>query len=339
MKRMLPWILASLVLAPITAEADDQAPGQFSLDDVRTTWHVLPTGADVSYSLGPWTLTGGGGFELLDFDRNRSSGDPGTGGPASWLSMSPGKWAYADGTAKLRYTWTTEWADFWLGGGANGYGNLGFGPDASGAFKDWNGGTYAFLQTGLRQDRTEYNTHRLESGTLVEAEAAWSPSWFSIRGTDFYRLRLATSAYVPLWDVAGPNQLFSGLLALRADVRWLDGKSVPIPELTPTEVRGYYHLYDAKLLSVGTAELRMRLPSWYGAHDVVPVGFGFVDAGSYWGYADSRSAGTKGGWLVGTGIGGGLELFGVATPTLTLGIPLVSGDTRFWWAVNLQLKF
>jgi hypothetical protein len=215
---------------------------------------------------------------------------------------------------------------------------VGSGPDSTGAFPDLNGNWIGYAETGATRDRREYNAHGLESGTFAEASVRWSPSALSARNTDFTRLQLASSLFLPLWDLEGPIQTFSGGAAFRLNGQWTDGQVVPFPLLTGTEVRGYNELHDAKVLTVATAELRVRLPSLAGVHDVVPVGFGFVDAGTYSGYANSANASNRSGLLLGTGMGGGLELYGLATPTLTLGLPVVGGS-GLWVDLDFHLKF
>jgi len=334
MKILLSAALGLVILGTVSGQsAPSESPtnGKLDLEGVRSNWAVVSTGADLGYSVGGWHFSVGGGYEALDFNRVQGTGDPADGAPV--------KWTYPNGTLGVKYTWSLAEADLWAGAGATGYGDFGLGTQASGEFQDWNGNLFALVKAGVTRDRREYNAHNLESGTFAEASAVWSPAALSVRGTDFYRLNLRTAAFVPLWDLEAPAQLFSALMAFRANLQWTDGTSVPLPLLTATEVRGYSHLYDAKFLGVGTAELRGRLWSWVGVHDLVPVGFFFVDAGRYAGYADAATASDRSGWLAGAGMGGGLEMFGAATPTLTLGLPLVNGDTSLYWALDFNLRF
>jgi hypothetical protein len=334
MKRLVLTALVLVVVYPLIADSSDSAGVKFDVEGLRSNWYVVPTGADLGFTLGSWKLVAGGGYEHLDFGRNATTGDPLTSdsNPYSWLT-------FPNGTLKLRHTWALDEVDLWAGAGATGYGNLGIGPPSAGEFVDLDGNTYGFFEAGATRDRRQYNAHRLESGTFVETSAQWSPAAVAARGTDYEHFSLKTSAFFPLWDWDGPAQTFSGLAAFRGDVMWTDGKAVPISLLLPTEVRGYNQIYDARLLSVLTAELRMRLPSWHGVHDMVPVGFGFLDGGQYWGYADSATANNKTGWLLGAGIGGGLEFFGLMTPTLTLGFPLTGNGGTFWWSGDFNLRF
>ena len=332
MKRFLFLAIAFSAALPLAAEGLSDL--KFSVEGLRHNWYVVPTGADLGFTLGSWMLTVGGGYESFDLGR-----DSGTGDPLTSDDHPSDRHPFPNAIVKLRHTWALDEVDLWVGTGVVGYGNFGFGPAATGAFADLDGGTFGFLEGGATRDRREFNPHGLESGTFAQASAQWSPSALAVRGTDFYRMNLQTSVFFPLWDLEGPNQLFSGLAALRGNLAWTDGKAVPLPLLLPTEVRGYNQIYDARFLSVVTAELRVRLPSWRGVHDLVPVGFGFVDGGQYWGYADSATAGQRSGWLAGVGIGGGLEFFGLATPTLTLGLPLTGNGAGFWWTLDFNLRF
>ena len=333
MKSLFFAALTLLSTWSLVAQTPDPNKVKVSVEGLRHDFYVVPTGADIGFTMGPWKLVVGGGYEHLDFGRDAATGDP-----LISDTTPSNKQLFINGGAKLRYTWVFDEADLWLGGGATGYGNLGLGPRSAGAFADLDGNTFGFLEAGATRDRRQYNPHGLESGTFAEATVQWSPPALASRGTDYQQFSLKTAVFFPLWDWEGPAQVFSGLVAFRADVQWTDGKAVPFPLLLPTEVRGYYRLYDARLLSVATGELRVRLPSLSGAHDLVPVGFGFVDAGQYLGYADSTTANDRSGLLAGAGVGGGLEFYGVATPTLTLGMPLISG-TGLWWTLDFNLRF
>ncbi len=114
--------------------------------------------------------------------------------------------------------------------------------------------------------------------------------------------------------------------------------NVPIPLLEPTEVRGYHRLLDTKFRSVATSELRVGLPSLWGAHDLVPVVFAFTEGGWYAGYDQASTASGRNGWLLSSGAGLGLSLFGFATPTLTVALPWIE-ESQAWWKINFDLVF
>lgn len=159
-----------------------------------------------------------------------------------------------------------------------------------------------------------------------------------MHGTGYLRASATSTLLVPLWDLEGVNHLFSGVLALRANARWLDGAAVPVLLLEPTEVRGYHALYDTRFRSVATGEIRVGLPSLWGVSDLVPVVLGFTEGGWYAGYADSATAGTRSGWLASVGGGLGLSLWNALTPTLSVALPLV-GESAPWWTLNANLRF
>ena len=306
-----------------------------SLEGVHHAWDIVPTGADIAIDADPWKLVLGAGLDQPHFGREDSTGDlrPDTDPYTTPL--------LASGQIALLRTWHPEWADAWLGPQVVGYQALGTAPSA---FADWTGNVYWALEGGLKRDRRVWNDHGLVSGYWAQATGEWSPTLLSLKGTDFYQLKVQSSWYVPLWDLPGENQLFSGVLALRADAQYTDGSQVPLVKLDPTEVRGYNQNFDAKALTAGSVELRMRLPSWYNSHDIVPVGFGFFDAGTYSGFADAAGSVNKSGLLAGAGIGGGLELFGKATPSLTLAWPLIGVSglpflQTLWWDLSFQLAF
>ncbi len=329
-----------LVSASAWAQTQTQTPDidpNLSIEGIHHIWYVVPTGADIALTSGPWKLVLGAGVDQPHFGRDLQTGDL---RPETDPYLKP---LVPRGQVAFLYTAKTDWADAWVGPQVVGYRYWG---DSSNAFPDWSGNVYWALEAGLRRDRVKYNEHGLESGYTAEVRTEWSPSVLSLKGTDYYQAALKTGWFVPLWDLPGEKQLFSGLLALRADAQYTNGSQVPLVKLDATEVRGYNNTFDAKELTAFSAELRMRLPAlgtwisglWKG-DQLVPVGFGFVDAGTYSGFADVTSNSGKSGVLVGAGIGGGLEIAHYATPTLTLGLPLVGVKKTIWWDLGFQLAF
>jgi hypothetical protein len=338
-------LAAALVFASATAWAEDpqtapaataQGP-QLSLEGVSHIWYVVPTGATVALASDPWKLVLGAGIDQPNFGRNRSTGDL---RPETDPYIKP---LVPMGQVALLYTASNDWVDTWIGPAAVGYEAW---NGASDAFPDWTGNAYWALKAGMKRERLTFNAHGLESGYSATASAEWSPYLLSLKGTDYYQAGVRTSWFVPLWDLPGDVQLFSGLLALRADAQYTGGSHVPIVKLDPTEIRGYYNSFDARALTVGSAELRMRLPAlgtwipglWKG-NEIVPVGFGFLDAGTYSGFADSVDDSGKSGTLASVGIGGGLEIAQLATPSLTLAVPLIGVKKALWWDAEFNLAF
>ena len=143
MKRLVLTALVLVVVYPLIADSSDSAGVKFDVEGLRSNWYVVPTGADLGFTLGSWKLVAGGGYEHLDFGRNATTGDPLTSdsNPYSWLT-------FPNGTLKLRHTWALDEVDLWAGAGATGYGNLGIGPPSAGEFVDLDANTYGFLKPG-----------------------------------------------------------------------------------------------------------------------------------------------------------------------------------------------
>jgi len=318
-----------VLITTLTLGAETPTP-RFSVEGVRLL------GGDVGVSLDGWKLAAGAGYESPDFDRDRFSGDP---LPTPGAAKDYGR-LLINGDLKLSYTWKFPEADLWAGVGVLGHGNLGTGAAAAGLFPDLDGNTFGFTMVGATRDRRHVNDHGVISGTLVEASAEWGPPVLSVRSTDYRKLSFASSSLTPLWDLPGPGHLFSGTLGFRLNAQWIDGPVVPVPLLEPTEVRGYYRTLDTKFRSVATTELRLGLPSLWGAHDVVPVIFAFTEGGWYLGYADASAATSdRSGWLASSGLGLGLSIWGLTTLTFTAGLPWADGETALWWRANFNLRF
>jgi hypothetical protein len=301
---------------------------QFSVEGVRLI------GGDLGIALDGWKLVPGAGYELPDFGRDLSTGDP----LSAEAQKAATAWTFINGDLKALYTWKTEFADVWAGAGVWGYNDLGTGP-GSGLFADRGGNTFGFAQLGATRDRRQTNAHGVVTGTRAEALAEWGPPQLAVKGTDYVKLSFQGSHLLPLWDLDAPSHLFSGTLGFRVNAEWIDGRRVPVPLLEPTEVRGYYGLYDTQFRSVVTSELRVGLPSVWGAHDLVPVVFAFTEGGWYAGYSQASAAtADRSGWLASSGAGLGLSLFGFATPTLTAGLPWL-GESSPWWKINFDLRF
>jgi hypothetical protein len=290
-------------------------------------------GADVGLAWGPTKLILGSGYENIDVGRSWATGDP---RPASDPTDSP---FIANEIAKLKQTWALGEADLWVVVGVLGQGDLGLGDRSDAFVADRRGGAFGFFQTGVTRDRRTANAHQVRSGTFAEAFVEAGPALLSVRGTDYFKASVATSALVPLWDLEGGRQTWSGVLGLRANAQYIDGASVPLLLLEPTEVRGYHRLLDTKFRSVATSELRVGLPSLWGDADLIPVVLAFAEGGWYQGYANApASASGRSGWLASVGAGVGMTVFGLTTPTLTVALPLVE-ESALWWKVNFNVRF
>jgi hypothetical protein len=334
MQRFFLTALAAVVLTAGAGAQDLKAPGiHIGVAGVRLF------GGDLALTYGDWTLTGGAGWETLSVGRGWASGA--VIQPQSTSDKAPfNDWLFRNAGGEVRHSWLFPEAKVWVAAGALGYENFGLGPASAGQFPDQDGGLYAFGRAGVTKDDRTVNDHGVVTGVFAEAFGEYGPAWLAVRGTDYLKLSAQSSALVPLWDLPGPNHLFSGVLGFRADAQWIDGAKVPLPLLEPTEVRGYYRTLDTRLRSVATAELRVKGPSLWGPHDFVPVVFAFGEGGWYAGYADAPAADAgRTGWLAGIGLGLGLDVLGLTTPTLTFGLPLADGDSGLWMKINFNLRF
>jgi len=297
-------------------------------------------GGDLGLTWGDWKAFGGAGWETLDLGRDLATGAPVDLRPGVDRTKPFHEETYRNLGGFVRYRWSLAEAELWAGAGALGWENFGVGDPAPGRFSDRTGGLFAYGRLGATRDRQTVNDRGVKTGTFAEALVEAGPSAASVRRTDYAKVSWVSSALVPLWDLPGPSHRFSGVLGLRGDAQWIDGQNVPVPLLEPTEVRGTYRTFDTKVRSVATAELRVKGPSLWGAHDLVPVAFGFVEGGWWAGYADAPAAQAgRSGWLAGTGVGVGLDVGGLTTPTLTLGLPLAGGDSGLWSKLSFNLRF
>lgn len=291
-------------------------------------------GADFSWTRGSLKVVAGGGWQQVDVGRDWSTG---LLRPVNKPKESP---FVANGSVSVRQTWSLDEADLWVGAGVLGHGDLGAGAGVPAFVADRNGGVLGFVRAGVTRNRKTVNAHQVPQGTSVELKGEAGPSFLSVRGTDYHRLDLAASWFVPVWDLEGPAQLFSGVAGFRANARWIGGASVPLLLLESTEIRGYHRLFDSQFRSVATGELRIGLPSLVGPADLVPVLFGFAEGGWYRGYSNVAApvSGTEG-WLASAGAGFGMTVLGLTTPTLTVAVPLVDREPELWWTIDFDLRF
>lgn len=322
---MKRFLLPLCFLASAWAVAE--APLAFNFEGPRIF------GSDFSLSSGPLTWYFGGGFETVDLGREAK-----TGLPLGASQPSVGEWV-ANGMTEVRYTYDAGELLLWVGAGVLAHGDLGMGSPAVSYSLDHKGGVLGFGRLGLTRNRLVTNDHRLKTGSFANFVLETGPKVLSVRGTDYWKAALATSWFVPLWDLEGAQQTSWGELGFRANAQWIDGTAVPILLLEEREVRGYYRILDTKFRSVATAEFRTGLPSLWGPANLVPVLLAFVEGGWYYGYSDApASVSGRSGWLASTGAGLGLNVFGFTTLTLTAAVPLLE-DSGFWWKFNFNVRF
>lgn len=311
-----------LGLPALAVSAESQEP-QFSFEGLRLF------GADFAETWQGWKLGWGAGYQEFDLGHDPDTGARRTADTEGSNSPYEAQWI-PDATVQIAKL--ARWADWdlWLGLTGQGYGDFGTGSAASGLYPDWNGNSYGYVQMGVRNAHSTRGPHGIPLGTSIQATAEWAPSWASVRGTDYSKVRLQSGAELPLWNWDSDRHLFSGTMAFRANATWINGNRVPVKLLEATEVRGYYSLYDARFLTVGSAELRIDLPSLLDEGDIVPEVVTFADVG--WG---SDGVGP----LAGVGAGFGARFWGFATPTLQLGVPLIGRNPSIWWKLFFDHDF
>jgi len=291
-------------------------------------------GGDLGLTWGPWKLVAGGGWEELDRGR-----DPDTGAILKATSEDPEPvetQPFPNAAATFGFIHKTAPVQTWVLVGAWGHGDFGTGH-SSGAFPDLDGNAFGFFRSGATYDGRREALRGVSEGAAAEAYAEWGPRWMAVQATDYVKFNLSTSLRIPLWILAAPDPLFAGTLALRANAGWIEGDQVPLPLLEGTEVRGYHQLFDTKFRSVASSELRVSLPSLWGDHDLVPVVLAFAEGGWYWGYSDTPDGADEAGWLASVGVGAGIGIFGVVTPTVQLVMPLISEhDLKVHFSFNLR---
>ena len=331
---MKRWTLIFLLLSAASVWSEAERVPDFRFEGPRWNWGVVPTGGDVSltWNSTKWFL--GAGYEAFGFGRDAITGQP------LEHSAPLETFSFFDASTFVRHSWPWENRSLWVVAGAIGYTNPWGAAAPTTRFPDREGGAFGLAQVGITQDLRHANGHGTLSGTFWEVSAWGGPGFLSTGGTDFYRLAVTSAAFFPLWDLEGPRQLFSGVLSLRANAQWIDGIAPPLVLQELTEVRGYHRKLDTRLRSVVTSELRVRLPTIWGVHDLVPVLLFFTEGGWYQGYSNASSTeSSRSGWLSSAGAGLGLSVFGAATPTLTVALPLSDGEFDLWWKINFSLRF
>jgi len=218
---------------------------------------------------------------------------------------------------------------------------------ATSLFPDRNDEAMGSLVAGFEYDNVTKNEHALRKGHEAYLEGEWGPSFLSLEGTDFLRLKAEWVQYLPLFDLAGARNTLSSYLVLRGNAKYITGAQVPLFMLEKTDVRGYPIDLDSRFGASATAELRLDLPSLLGASDIFPLVFAFADAGWFSGFNDLAPGSVWAGEanaLASVGGGLALDLFAFARPVISVGIPLIDdlarrlvADKNFWWKIEFDL--
>ncbi|MFW5690133.1 MAG: BamA/TamA family outer membrane protein, partial [Spirochaetota bacterium] len=171
---------------------------------------------------------------------------------------------------------------------------------------------------------------RARNGLGGEFAIEWGPSFLHnqlLSSSDYTRLTLSARGYLPLYEVepAEGMNVFSSYLAGFGSVDWATGPEIPLSVRQTTggrsirsapggSVRGYASgRFDATLKAIGNVEIRNNLPAivWPG---LVPGIVLYTDTGYYLDtLATSPVADEHSGFLLSSGAGVSLELFGVAS--------------------------
>jgi hypothetical protein len=186
---------------------------------------------------------------------------------------------------------------------------------------------------------TSYNTvvrdrHRLKSRFYAEAGAEWGPGVINSE-SDFWRISAKLIGYLPVMDVPTDGKNFFNMyLAVLASADLAGGDSVPIyvnqsfggrdlRDSLGNCVRGYEKAsYDSLFKAVGNIELRMLGPA-LGLESILPILYGFFDAGYYDGFYGSSDYADEAGLIMSTGGGIALGLFDFAQIGFVGGYKLV----------------
>ncbi|MCX7024069.1 MAG: hypothetical protein NT080_05545 [Spirochaetes bacterium] len=221
--------------------------------------------------------------------------------------------------------------------------------DAGGIF-----GT-SFL-AGIGYDSTGKDAHGLISGLLAEGSFEYGPGALNAELSDFWRANAKAAGFLPLFDLdpGAARNLLNAYLAGFASADRAGGNSVPmyvnqsfggrdLRDSLGDCVRGYrWTSYDAEIKVVGNLEARFVGPA-LGLPAILPVLYGFFDAGWYSGFADADASVDDSGSLASAGGGAAIDLLGVAQVGAWASYRLVEDDyepgKRFNWGMELFLHF
>lgn len=222
-------------------------------------------------------------------------------------------------------------------------------------FSDMHGLFGTSVMGGLSFDSRERNAHNAISGAYAEANAEWGPGFMNV-DTDFWRFSGQLRGFLPILDIHSDGaNLFNAYLAGFAGLDLSGGDAVPmyvnesfggrdLRDSLGDCVRGYpSKSYDTVFKSVVNLELRLLGPA-LGVDSIVPVLFGFFDAGWYAGFADSANYASASGPLASTGGGLSIDFSGIAQLGAYTGLTLVEDSLyypkdAFFWSVMLFYHF
>ncbi len=365
MKRFAPALVALALLAlPAALAAQEPLELSFRFDGVRM-YSFYPTGGDLALLLsGPALDLGlggetelmfkaGGGYQQFVLPRDPATGEPETAAGFNPYDSPNFQWELAfiqaylrradgDGLLKVFLLYRGRYDSY----AAN------F-PDA--VFADAQGLFGSSLMAGASLDSVAVNAHRAKEGIYAELAGEWGPGFLNA-ATDFWRVSAQARGFPPLFDLPGGGGNLLNLYA--AGFGGLDlagGESVPLyvnrsfggRELRGSLgdcVRGYESFsYDSAFKAVANLELRLVGPALY-FDALVPVLYGFFDAGYFYGFSDAYWHAEDRGPLASTGGGLAIDLFGFAQIGAVAGVKLVEDqlyavDEAFFWGLTFFLHF
>ncbi len=351
-KRIIACMAMAAAMAAAVAADDELA---FGVEGVRVFSGFIPSGGDVSLTYTGFRLYEpgitklylevGGGYEDMSIVRDLETGDPFVADVAGYEYRSPNfQWelAFIQGLARRDDGKNLVEAFAYYRGRYDDYLTEADGLSDA-VFADIGGLFGTSVMGGLSFDSVSTSGHKQKDGLYAEATAEWGPGFLNAL-TDFWRVSAQARYFVPIYDMEsdGGNllNLYAGLFA---GVDYADGDSVPIyvnqsfggRNLRGSLgdcVRGYgWNKYDSSLKAAGSAELRLVGPA-IAIDDIVPVLFGFFDAGYYRGFGESATMADADGLLASAGGGLAIDVFGFAQLSFIAGARLVDDDIGYRYA-------
>ncbi|PKL26418.1 MAG: hypothetical protein CVV47_00355 [Spirochaetae bacterium HGW-Spirochaetae-3] len=362
-ERFIATVLIAIgILVPLYAEDGDFV---LAFEGPRRYNNYIPSGADLSLtynglSLYPsgdtkLRLLAGGGYENGILLRDTITGDPWKADADGLAFDTPNfQWdlAFIQGLSRRADgdNLVSVFAEY--RGRFDIHSNEG---EQDAVFADMHGLFGTSVMGGASYDSRERSAHNAISGVYAEASAEWGPGFANAR-TDFWRVSGQLRGFLPVLDIPSDGgNLFNAYLAGFAGVDASGGTAVPMyvnesfggSELRGSLgdcVRGYpAKSYDSSFKSVANVELRLLGPA-LGADSIVPVLYGFFDAGWYSGFAGSTNYASASGLLASVGGGAAIDVAGAVQLGAYAGMTLVDASLYYpkeavFWSVMLFSHF
>ena len=310
------------------------------LDDIKVNWYIVPTGAVFGYSYGSFDFFNelnsriegkfAAGYESYGNNRNDITKDPvwWNEAPSDSFGSPNAQWEIGFRQGIIPYS---EKKDL-LSVLASYHGRVSFNPweQIESAFPDRNHSFINSFLLGMYLDYCEMNSHGQKSGVTSVFEGEVGPAALSYEGTDFWRVKVQLTGYLPVFDIENEKNLFNSYLVGRLNTKYISGSQVPLFMLKSTDVRGYPIALNSKFRAFGAFEARFNLPSFLNESDILPMIFFFTDAGYYSGYNDLDSGSIysdSSGFLGSFGAGLSIDFFRFAQPYVHIAVPYINRDS------------